>query len=61
MMRVLSNILSVVGCCVPIALMMTFGLVMIGLGLMAFIVMTPFFLLEEKHRRVKQHILKRTC
>jgi hypothetical protein len=56
-MRFFSNVLSLVCCCIffplAIAAMITIGLAMVGITFVAFLIVTPFFLLEEARRHPK--------
>jgi hypothetical protein len=59
-MRFISSVVSMVVTGIALAAMMTFGMAMVGITLVTFIIVTPFFLLEERRRRSAQSVMHRT-
>lgn len=54
MLKKIKNVLEIVGCCIvipfAIGIMVTFGLAMVGIATVAFIIMSPYFMMKEKQQ-----------
>ena len=54
MLKKIKTILEIVGCCIAIpfaiAVMVTFGLAMVGIAFVAFVIVSPYFMRKEKEK-----------